>query len=123
MKGADVVGDAEGLAAGVDEGEVGRDGLARREGDAVEQEVDAVGVLPDLAVEGVDLLVGANVAGIERRLGAEGADEFLDVLLQALALVVEDELRARLGPGLRDRPGDAALVGHAEDHAGLAGQR
>ena len=55
--------------------------------------------------------------------GAEGPGQFLDIVLQPLALVIENQLRARLVPRLRDRPRDAALVGHAEDNAGLAGQR
>ena len=41
---------------------------------------------------------------------------------QALVLVREDEPRALLDRALRDRPGDAALVGDSEDHAGRAGE-
>jgi hypothetical protein len=88
----------------------------------VQEQVDAVGVLSHLAEEAVDLLVGGDVAGIDRRLGAERAGQFLDVVLQPLALVIEDQLGARLVPRLRDRPGNAALVRHAENNAGLAGQ-
>ena len=46
---------------------------------------------------------------------AECAGEFLDVFLEAFALVSEGELRALLVPGLRDGPGDGAFVGDAED--------
>ena len=41
--------------------------------------------------------------------------EFLDVFLEAFALVGEGEFRARFVPGLRDGPGDGAFVGDAED--------
>ena len=70
----------------------------------------------------LDLLVGTDVAGKDGRVGAEGPGEFLDVLLEPLALVVENQFRAGAMPCLRDRPGDAAFVGHAEDDAGFAGQ-
>jgi hypothetical protein len=97
--------------------------LARREGDAVEEEVDPVGPFGDLAEKALDLLVGGDVAGENRRLGAEGGGQFLDVFLQPLALVIEDQFGARLMPGLRDGPGDAALVGDAENNTGFTGQR
>ena len=75
------------------------------------------------AEKALDLGVGTDVAGKNRRVGAERAGQFLDVFLQPLALVIEDELGARLMPGLRDGPGDAALVGDAENNAGFTGQR
>src|SRR5439155_3087173 len=43
-----------------------------------------------------------------------------DALLDPLALVRESELRAAVGQALRDRPGDRAAVGDAEDEAALS---
>ncbi len=88
---------AKGLAAGVEE--VAFERLLRREGDAVQQQVQlAAQGLATLSKNAVDLLVLRHVAGEERRVGAEGAGQFLDVVLEALALVGEDELRAGLVP-------------------------
>ena len=47
---------------------------------------------------------------------------FVDVLLQALALVGEGQLAAGLAQRLGDGPGQRALVGHAEDQRDLSGQ-
>src|SRR5208282_425226 len=101
--GADVVRDGKGLARGIDE--LAGEGLAGREGDAVEEEVDSVGAFGDFGEEGGDLVVRGDIAGENRGLGAEGGGEFLDVVLQTLALVIEDESGASLMPGLGDGPG------------------
>ncbi len=68
----------------------------------------------DLGEDAGDVLVRAHVAlGDER--ARDAVRELAHVLLDALALVREGELRALVGEPLRDRPRDRALVGDAQD--------
>ena len=105
--------DAKGLAAGVDELAFQR--FLRRKGHRVQQQMQLAELLADRLEDAGDLLVLGHIAGQDQRVGAERAGQFLDVFLEAFALVGEGELRARLVPGLRDGPGDGAFVGDAED--------
>ncbi len=71
--------------------------------------------------DGVDLLVEGYVAlegfgGTVGQLGGEG----FGVALQALGLVADGERGAGFGELLADGPGDAALVGEAEDDGDFA---
>ena len=67
-----------------------------------------------------DLVILRYVARKERDFGAKLCHEFFHVLLQAFALIVENQLGARRSPGFGDGPGNAAVVGDAEDDAGFA---
>ena len=49
--------------------------------------------------------------------------QFLDVLFQPFALVIENETRARGRPSLRDCPGDTALIRDTEDNSDLSFQQ
>src|SRR5205085_9697763 len=61
-----------------------------------------------------DLLVVRDVA-LERLGAREGPDEVFGFLAQALVLIGDGQLGAGFLKPLRDRPGDGALVGDAED--------
>ena len=110
--GADIMGDAEGLAAGVDEFAFQR--LAGGEGDGVEEQVKLAEFLGGLGKDGGDFIVFGDIAGQNQSVGAEGGGEFLDVGFETFALVGEGEGGARLVPGLGDGPGDGTFVGHAK---------
>ncbi len=91
----------------------------RRESDGVKEKIEAIGLALNFFKKGGDLAIARDVAGIKGRISAELADEFLDVFFQAFALVIENQARARRGPRFRDRPGDAAFIGDAEDDTGF----
>ena len=75
---------------------------------------------PHLLEKCFDLIVARDVARKERSLFAELADQFLDIFLQPFTLVIENQARTCRRPGLCDRPGDAALVRHAENKPDLS---
>jgi hypothetical protein len=61
-----------------------------------------------------DLGIASHIAG--KGFGARhGRDKFLHILPEPLVLIVEQELRALAGRRLRDGPGNAVLVGDADD--------
>ena len=107
------MGEAESLAAGIDELAFQR--LLGRKGDGMKEQMQAAEFFADRSVNIRDVFIFGDVAGDQKRLCAERAGEFLDVILQPLALVSEGQARARLVPGLGDGPGDGAFVGHAKD--------
>ncbi len=114
---ADVVGDAEAFAAG--EEEVVLDLVGGGEGYGVDYGVDgAVGLFDD-GEEGVDLGVAGDVALVSSG-GGEGGGELFGVALESFVLVADGECRASLGEFLGNAPGDAALVGEAEDDGDFA---
>ncbi len=110
--GADVQGDAVGLAAGVDKFAFQR--LARSESDRVEKQMKFAEFPGGLRKNGSDFLVLGDIAGQNQSVGAEGGGEFLDIGLEPFALVGESEGGAGLMPGLGNGPGDGTFVGHAE---------
>ena len=67
----------------------------------------------------VDLRVVGDVAGQDQRIG-QRRGELAHVLLEPLALIGHRQPRACARCGLRDRPRDRPLVGHADDEARLA---
>ncbi len=78
------------------------------------QGVELAVALPELGEELGDFFVARNVAA--KGLGAgEFGDQRLRVFFEPLVLVGDGELGAGLLELLRDSPGDAALVGQAED--------
>src|SRR6476659_6853502 len=76
--------------------------------DGMQKQVEPIGLAADVAKESLDLLVSRYVTRINRRVCTEFADQFFDVLFQSFALIIEDETRARRGPGFGDRPRDTA---------------
>ena len=66
-----------------------------------------------------DFFVARNVARHQWRFLSKFSDQFLDVFLQSLALIIKNEARAGAGPRFSNRPRDAALVRHAENETDL----
>src|SRR5438876_943137 len=67
-----------------------------------------------------DVLLAGVAGGNQRRI--DRGRELANVALDPFPLVGEGEPGAAVGETLRDRPGDRALVGDAEDEAALAGE-
>ena len=85
-----------------------------READGVDEDVEfAVGGF-ELLEDGVDVGVDGDVAAEGFGAGEIGGELF-GFALEALALVADGEGGAGFGELLGDAPGDAALVGEAED--------
>ena len=92
----------------------------RRERDRMQQKIDPISLASHFLEKRLDLGIVRNVAWKQRRLFPELADQFLDVLFQPFALIIEDQACPGIRPGFRDRPRDAALVRHAENNTGFA---
>ena len=111
---------AEALAVGgLDEAAGER--LARREGDRVDDDVEAVPLVLEAGEGLVDLLVEGHVHrqdGLRSELGAEVDDAILD----AVVLVGEGQLGAFALHGPRDAPGDGPFGGESDDQGLLSGQ-
>ncbi len=73
----------------------------------------------ELLEEGVDLGVDGDVA-LEGLGAGEVGGELFGFALEALVLVADGEGGAGFGELLGDAPGDAALVGEAEDDGDFA---
>ena len=111
--GADVEREPEAVARRV--GEAALEVLRGGEGDRVDEDVEpAAERLRDLgktaSTSSSERTSHSVTSGLETVLG-----ELAHALLDPLALVREGELRALVCEALRDRPGDRALVGDAED--------
>jgi hypothetical protein len=104
---------AEGFAAGVHEFTLQR--VLGRERHGMEHEMQFAKFFAHLVEDACDVVVLGHVAFQDEGVRAEGTGEFLDVFLQAFALIGEGEFGALAGPGLGDGPGDGALVGDAKD--------
>jgi hypothetical protein len=112
---ADVVGDAEVVALGVEDVvlDVGS------EADGVDEDVD-------LSIGGFELLEDGVDVGVDGDVAAEGfgageiGGELFGFALEALVLVADGEGGAAFGELLGDTPGDAAFVGEAEDDGDFA---
>ncbi len=85
----------------------------------MEQEVDFIGVLACFSEKLVDFLIRGHIAGKKRGVFTEGSDEVFDLVLQAFALVVENQFGTGVRPGLGDGPGDAFFIGDTEDEGGF----
>jgi hypothetical protein len=90
-----------------------------REGDGVHEGVEPAEVALDAGEDRRDLGVDADVTRVEHGAGQRGR-EFLHVFPQPIALVGEGQAHPCARQGLRDGPGNRALVGDAEHDAGLA---
>ena len=111
---ADVMGDAEALAAG--EQEVVLEILGRSKGNRVNQRMNlAVVALADLLEDPGDLLVLAHVA-LEALRSGQAGDHGFGFLTKPLVLVCDCYLRAGGVKLLGNGPGNTALVGQAEDY-------
>ena len=81
-----------------------------------------IGFAADFLEKCFDFRVARDVTWKEWRFLSESCRQFLDVLFQPFALVIENETRARGRPGLRDCPGDTALIRDTEDNSNLSFQ-
>ncbi len=111
---ADIHGRLEALAAGIDERALQI--VDRRERDRMEHEVErAVGLLSQVEHAG-HVVVFLDVARRDQ-LGADRIGQLADAPFHLVAgQVGETELRPFRQELLRDRPGDAEVVRHAQDH-------
>src|SRR5207248_8580266 len=91
-----------------------------RESNGMQHEIEPVGFATDLPEKFGDVLVFGHVAWPKWRSFAKFAHQLLDIFLQALALVIENQLRSGRGPRFRDGPRDTPLVRHAKDKTELA---
>ena len=62
-----------------------------------------------------------HIAG-QHDLGAEACSQGLDPLLEGISLEGEGKLGTRLGTGLRNSPGNRAIIRNAHDEAARARQ-
>jgi hypothetical protein len=111
------VGEAEAVARRVHEGAL--EIFLRGIRDGVHERVETTEVAFHAGEHAADLRFGRHVARVHERARHRGG-EFLDVLLEPLALVGERQPHAGGRQRLRDRPRDGALVGDAEHDARLA---
>jgi hypothetical protein len=88
--GADLECGEKRFAAGVEVFAAER--FARREGDAVNQEVEPAKLLADLSKRLVDFFLFRDVAGEQQRAGHRFVRQAFDVFFQAIALVSESEV-------------------------------
>ena len=114
---ADVERLSEAFARGLNERR--RQLFARRKCGAVHDEVEAAELSVDRLEHCRDLTVVGDVARQDQRIAQVGG-EVANVLLEALALIRDRQPGTRGRRRLRDRPGDRALVRHADDQSGLA---
>ena len=117
--GADFEGVSKSFAAQV--GEVAAKVVAAGEGDAVDEVVDGSEFFARLLEDGVDFAIGGDVALEEEGVG-DVFDEAFGTAVESLVLVDDAEAGAGAVEGLADGPGDAAVVGDAEDEGVLAGR-
>ena len=111
---ADVHGRLEALPAGVHERALQI--VDRRERDRVEHEVERAVGLFRLVEHAGDVVVLLDVAGGDQ-LGADRLGQLANPPFHLVAgQVGETELRSFGQELLRDRPGDAEIVRHAQDH-------
>ena len=85
------------------------------------EEIEAAELAVDRRGQIRDLLVARDVARREHGV-RERRRQLPHVLLEPRARIRQREPRARGGRRLRDRPGDGALVGDADDEAVCAGE-
>src|SRR5205085_12086066 len=109
---------AEVVATAVDEATLAVD--RSREGDRVDDETQSsVERLPHLAKHARHVMVRAAVAGGDER-AVDLRRQVAHVRLDALSLEGERQPGAARRQASRDRPRDRALVGNAENQAGLS---
>src|SRR5947207_5887235 len=94
----------------------------RREGKRMKHKVDMFGFGAHLFEESLDLVIARHITWKKRRFFSKLADELFQVFFQSLALIIKNQSRAGRGPRPRNRPGNAAFIRHAEDHAGFSCQ-
>ena len=110
--GADVQGNAEAFAAGLVKGLAQL--VAARVGNRMDDEVEAAPLLLDLLERHFDLGVLGDVAA-QDQLGLEAFGERPDPFLEDLVEVRERDRGPFLVQLLRDAPGDALVIRHAEN--------
>src|SRR5262249_10953891 len=113
--GADVVGRAKGLPARRDE--LTFEGLFWGKRNGVKQQMDFSKFVPDGFEYLRNLLIFGDITGQDEGVGTKRAGEFFDILFKPFSLICEREARARFRPGLRNSPGNGALVSHSKDNS------
>src|SRR5207245_122902 len=106
------MGSAKGFACCADKIALQR--FSRCEGNRVEHHIDAICLAARVFKKSPNLIVAGDIARKQRSFFSKLADQLLDVFLYPLALIIKNQTCAGRGPGLRDCPGDATLVRHAE---------
>src|SRR5438128_3036415 len=114
------MGSAKGFACCADKIALQR--FSRCEGNRVEHHIDAICLAARVFKKSPNLIVAGDIARKQRSFFSKLADQLLDVFLYPLALIIKNQTCAGRGPGLRDCPGDATLVRHAEDQADFSRQ-
>ncbi len=110
--GADVQGRRKTLTRGVHK--LSREFLARGKGNGVDEEIERADFFAHVLHHGRNLLIIASITG-KRHCAGHRRDEFFHILPQSFILVVEHERRALAGGRLGDGPGNAVLVGDADN--------
>src|SRR5690606_26782031 len=96
--------------------------LSVRECDRVDQDVDPTPRLADLAERRFDLGLVSHVTG-QNQLGADPFSEGAQATFDGLVHVGEGQAGAGLVESLADAPGDAPLIGDADDYGSLTGKQ
>ena len=96
--------------------------IARREGDGMDDAVQAVPALAQFLEYALDLGVVTHVQG-QHDVGTHFSGGGLDALLQLVVLIGEGELRAFAVHGLGGAPGDGTVAGDADDEDLLVVQK
>src|ERR1035437_32054 len=116
---ADVMGDAESLAAGVNE--LAAQLRGRRKGHGVDEDIQLAVLIFEGGEEGFNLLVVGNVT-LEAAGAGQLVDEALRLELHAVILIADDRSCSGLMQFLRVTPGNGTLVGQPEDYSRLTCQ-
>ena len=117
---ANIVRHPKGLAAGINE--LAFKSVLWRERYRMQQHMQFAKLVTYRLEYICDLVVFGDVARQDQGVGAKGSYQFLNVFLEPFSLIRECEPRARAIPGLRDGPGDRALVRYAENNSQFASQ-
>ena len=97
-------------------------GLARREGDRMQEAVEAAPLGAEGGEQAVDVVVPGDVAAQDRRR-SELAGDLHDAVLEIVVDVGERELRAFASTGARDPVRDRAVRENAGDQDLLVGEK
>ncbi len=94
--------------------------LPGREGDRMQQQMQFAEFLARFGKDTLDLIVFGDVARQEQSVRSKGPCQFLDIFLEAFALVGKGKFRAGPVPRLRDGPCNRAFVCHPKNDSQFA---
>ena len=114
------MGGAKGFARCADK--IAFQGFLGCECERVQHQIQAICLAAHVSEKCSNLVVARNITGKYWCLFSKLADQFLDVFLYPLALIIKNQARAGRGPSFRNRPRYAALVGNAENQADFSRQ-